>query len=187
MTPFGLSRSRRRGGSRPGRGSKPVLAVDIDGVLSLFGFEGEPRVEGAEMELIDGALHCVSMAAGDRLRRLAGHFDPVWATGWESGGERMSQLLGLPSWPALSFKNAARFGSADWKLEPLERFARGRPVAWIDDSLDEPCYEWARGRREPTLLVEAEPQLGLLEVHVEALLGWARSLEADRREAGEGE
>jgi hypothetical protein len=184
MTPFGLGRSRRRG-SPPDRGDKPVLAVDIDGVLSLFGFEGEPRVEGAEMELIDGALHCISMAAGERLRRLADQFDPVWATGWESGGERMAQLLGLPPWPALSFKGAARFGSADWKLEPLDRFANGRPLAWIDDSLDAACYEWARERREPTLLVEAEPDLGLQEVHVEALLGWARSLEADLREGGE--
>lgn len=184
MTPFGLGRSRRRG-SQPGRGAKPVLAVDIDGVISLFGFEGAPRVEGAEMELIDGALHCISMSAGERLRRLAEHFDPVWATGWEQGGERISQLLGLPQWPALSFKGAARFGSADWKLEPLDRFARGRPLAWIDDSLDSACYEWARDRQEPTLLVEAEPELGLQEVHVEALLGWARSLEADQRGDGE--
>lgn len=184
MTPFGLGRSRRRE-TKPTTGSKPVLAVDIDGVISLFGFEGAPRVEGAEMELIDGALHCISTPAGDRLRRLAEHFDPVWATGWESGGERISALLGLPRWPALSFKGAARFGSADWKLEPLDRFARGRPLAWIDDSLDDACYDWARARREPTLLVEAEPDLGMQEVHVEALLGWARSLEADERGNGE--
>lgn len=183
MSPFGLGRSRRRNAEAGGVG-RPVLAVDIDGVISLFGFEGAPRVDGAEMELIDGALHCVSVPAGDRLRRLAESFDPVWATGWESGGERIAQLLDLPEWPALSFKGAARFGSADWKLEPLDRFARGRPLAWIDDSLDDACYEWARERQAPTLLVEAEPDLGLQEVHVEALLGWARSLEADR-EAGE--
>lgn len=186
MTPFGLKRSRRRE-PKPAGGSRPVLAVDIDGVISLFGFEGAPPAEGAEMELIDGALHCILMPAGDRLRRLAEHFDPVWATGWERGGERISQLLGLPQWPGLSFTEAARFGSADWKLEPLDRFARGRPLAWIDDSLDEACYAWARDREKPTLLVEAEPDLGMQEVHVEALLGWARSLEVDRREAGDVE
>ncbi len=186
MTPFGLGRSRRREPG-PADGSRPILAVDIDGVISLFGFEGAPRVEGAEMELIDGALHCISMPAGEWLRQLADHFDPVWATGWERGGERISEVLGLPPWPALSFKGAARFGSADWKLEPLDRFARGRPLAWIDDSLDEACYAWARDREEPTLLVEAEPDLGMQEVHVEALLGGARSLEADQHEAGPGE
>ena len=179
MTPFGLGRSRRRGSSSGGDG--PVLAVDIDGVISLFGFEGEPQVEGAELELIEGALHCISMPAAEQLRRLAEHFEIVWATGWEAGGERVSQLLGLPQWPSLSFKGAARFGSADWKLEPLGRYAHGRPLAWIDDSLDEACYAWARARQEPTLLVETEPQTGMQEVQVEALLGWARSLRADSR------
>jgi hypothetical protein len=181
MTPFGLRRSRRR--RAKSGGEQPVLAVDIDGVISLFGFEESPRVEGAEFELIEGALHCISMPAGGQLRRLAEHFEVVWATGWETGGERMSQLLGLPRWPALSFKGSARFGSADWKLEPLGRYARGRPLAWIDDSLDETCYAWARARQEPTLLVKTEPHLGLQEVQVEALLGWARSLKVDSEEA----
>ncbi|HEY6731605.1 MAG TPA: hypothetical protein VI039_11325 [Solirubrobacterales bacterium] len=178
MTPFGLGRSKRRN-SQSEDSSRPVLAVDIDGVISLFGFEGDPQVEGAEFELIDGALHCVSRPTGEWLRELAEHFDLVWATGWESGGERISQLLDLPRWPALSFKGAARFGSADWKLAPLERYAQGRPLAWIDDSLDDACYEWARERAEPTLLVETESALGMQQVQVEALLGWARSLEAE--------
>jgi hypothetical protein len=182
MTPFGLGRSRRRGG---GSSDLPVLAVDIDGVISLFGFEETPQVEGAEFELIEGALHCISMQTGDHLRRLAQHFEIVWATGWEAGGEKVSQILGLPQWPSLSFKGAARFGSADWKLEPLGRRAHGRPLAWIDDSLDEACYAWARARQEPTLLVETEPQTGMQEVQVEALLGWARSLEADSRKGAE--
>jgi hypothetical protein len=182
MTPFGLGRSRRPG-TQSGDKAKPVLAVDIDGVVSLFGVDGPAEAEGAELELIDGALHCISIPVGERLQRLAKHFELVWATGWETGGERISQLLGLPQWPALTFKGSVRFGSADWKLEPLGKYARGRPLAWIDDSLDEACYEWARAREEPTLLIATEPEVGLQEVQVEALLGWARSLRADRREA----
>lgn len=178
MTPLRLRPSRWRREAVAG-GTGPILAVDIDGVISLFGFEDQPAVEGAEFELIDGALHCVSNQAGGRLRRLAEQFEIVWATGWESGGDRISELLDLPRWPHLSFKGAARFGSADWKLEPLGRYARGRPLAWIDDSLDAACYAWARDRDEPTLLVETEPDLGLQDVQVEALLGWARSLAAD--------
>jgi hypothetical protein len=184
VSPFGLGSRRRQ--SPPADNGKPILAVDIDGVISLFGFEDQPQEAGAEMELIDGALHCISMPAGERLGRLAEQYEIVWATGWERGGERISQLLNLPDWPALSFKGAARFGSADWKLEPLGRYAQGRPLAWIDDSLDEACYAWARSRPEPTLLVDAEPDHGLQEVHVEALLGWARSLGAEPSEAGRG-
>ena len=47
-------------------------------------------------------------------------------------------------------------------------------MAWIDDNFDESCYEWARGRAEPTLLVPTESQLGLEEAETEALAAWAR-------------
>ena len=47
-----------------------------------------------------------------------------------------------------------------------------RPLAWIDDSLDPSCYEWADERPTPTLLVPTEPDVGLLDLHVEALEGW---------------
>ena len=53
-------------------------------------------------------------------------------------------------------------------------------MAWIDDSFDESCYEWARKREEPTLLVPTESDLGLEEAQTEALIAWARSLDSDR-------
>lgn len=174
MTPFGLKR-----GPKAPKGDRPILAVDVDGVVSLFGFDDPPLGDGARMELINGTLHCILIEAGPRLRRLADYYDIVWATGLERGVEQISALLGVPRWPYLTFKGAARFGSADWKLEPLGRYARGRPLAWLDDSFDEACYQWAREREEPTLLVATESEHGLREVQVEALSGWARSLAAE--------
>jgi hypothetical protein len=158
--------------------SKPILAVDVDGVISLFGFEQPPSREEARFELIDGMVHCISLAAGERLRRLAEHFELVWATGWEEkANDYLPNILGLPELPHLSFDGAARFGSAHWKLGPLDEYGKGRAMAWIDDSFDESCYEWARGREEPTLLVPTESELGLEEVQVEALTVWARGLD----------
>ena len=49
-------------------------------------------------------------------------------------------------------------------------------MAWIDDNLDQSCYEWARARPEPTLLVLTEPALGLEEAETEALIAWAGGL-----------
>ncbi|HYP56268.1 MAG TPA: hypothetical protein VEQ41_08230, partial [Solirubrobacterales bacterium] len=122
----------------------------------------------------DGLVHCISLAAGERLRRLSEAYDLVWASGWEDKANRhLPRLLEIPELPHLSFAGA-RFGTADWKLAPLEEYARGRPLAWVDDSFDEGCYEWARGREEPTLLMPTDPQVGLQEVQVEALLAWAR-------------
>ncbi len=77
----------------------------------------------------------------------------------------------------MSFEGAARFGSAHWKLGPLDDYGTGRALAWIDDSFDESCYEWARARKEPTLLVPTESELGLEEVQVEALTAWASGLD----------
>jgi hypothetical protein len=167
------------GSARERELKKPILAVDVDGVLSLFGFEEPPVWPAARYELIDGTLHCISMATGDRLLQLAAHYDLIWATGWEERANKLASLLGIPEMPYLTFDGAARFGSADWKLRPLAEYARGRPLAWIDDSFDELCYQWAREREEPTLLIPTESHLGLETVHVEALIAWARGFEAE--------
>lgn len=185
MSRFRLWPSRRPATKAPAS-DKPVLGVDVDGVVALFGFDEPPRLPGARFELVDGMLHFISFAAGERLLRLGEVFDPVWVTGWERGIHRIEDLLDLPGWPYLTFGGAARFGSADWKLRPLGEYAAGRPLAWIDDSLDELCYGWASEREEPTLLVETESERGLEDVHVDALLGWARSLEADSAPSEKG-
>ena len=61
----------------------PILAIDVDGVISLFGFEAPPPATTVSWHLIDGTPHCISLAAGERLRRLDEAFELVWATGWE--------------------------------------------------------------------------------------------------------
>ena len=166
--------------AKPADNGKPILAVDIDGVVSLFGFDDPPRSVDVEFQLVDGKMHCLSITAGRLLRGLAERYEVVWVTGWERGAHQMAQLLRLPEWPYLTFDGAARFGSADWKLAPLGRYAQGRALAWLDDSFDEICYEWARQREEPTLLVDTESETGLLDVHAEALSGWARSFAAEQ-------
>jgi hypothetical protein len=157
--------------------SRPILAVDVDGVISLFGFD-EPPVGGqTRFELIDGMVHCISLAAGPRLISLSDHFELVWATGWEDkANDYLPNILGVPELPHLSFDGAARFGSAHWKLGPLDEYGRGRPLAWIDDSFDDSCFTWAEEREEPTLLVPTEPHRGLEDGQVEALMAWARGL-----------
>src|SRR5256714_13595064 len=92
---------------------RPILAVDVDGVISLFGFDDPPDRNEAKFELIDGMVHCISLKAGDRLRRLTVHFDLIWATGWEDrANDVLPGLLGLPELPFLTFDGAARFGTA---------------------------------------------------------------------------
>jgi hypothetical protein len=160
--------------------TRPLLAVDVDGVISLFGFDEPPPGSVARFQLVDGMMHCISLDAGRRLLRLAEHFDMVWATGWEQkANDYLPNILGLPELPVLTFGGASRFGSAHWKLGPLDEYGSGRALAWIDDSFDRSCYEWAQDREEPTLLVPTESALGLEDAHTEALLAWAKSLDTE--------
>lgn len=162
----------------------PVLAVDIDGVISLFGFDVAPTGDGFRFELIDGTPHCISVAAAERLLRLSAAFELVWATGWQDrANDHLPSITGLGPLPVIEFDQAgpapSRFAAAHWKLGPLDAFAPERPLAWIDDSFDESCFEWAAARDEagvPTLLVPTEPEFGLEEAQAAVLEMWASGL-----------
>jgi hypothetical protein len=161
----------------------PVLFLDVDGVISLFGFNPSGQPPGS-FHSIDGVIHCIGADAAERLRRLAGTYELVWATGWEEkANEYLVHILELPGdLPVVTFDGRAVFGSSHWKVEAIDDYARGRAAAWIDDNLDERAEEWAAKRREPTLLVRTESALGLTEEHVEELLRWAAEVSsaADR-------
>jgi hypothetical protein len=156
--------------------ARPVLAVDVDGVISLFGFDGPLDDVGGRFHLIDGIAHCISDVAGSQLRRLDEVYEMVWATGWEDrANDHLPLILGLPNeLPCLHFDGRARFGTAHWKLDALEDYAGDRPLAWVDDSLDESCHAWAAERSAPTLLVPTESHIGLTDAHTEALIAWVR-------------
>ena len=156
---------------------RPVLALDVDGVVSLFGFQDSADGAPGRFHLINGMAHCIPEGIGERLRRLADHYEIIWATGWEDrANERLPAILDLPGeLPFLTFDGNARFGTAHWKIEAIDRFAGERPLAWVDDCLDDTCHDWAEARSAPTLLVRTEPDRGLLDNHVESLLRWVRA------------
>jgi hypothetical protein len=158
-------------------GDRPILALDVDGVISLFGFPTPMADPPGRFHLIDGMAHCIPEGIGDRLARLADQYEIVWATGWEDrANDHLPRILGLADeLPFLTFDGEARFGSAHWKIAAIDRYGGDRPLAWVDDCIDERCQAWAVERSAPTLLVTTEPDLGLTERHVEKLLGWVRA------------
>lgn len=144
----------------------PLLLVDVDGVLSLFGFDASAPPPGRPV-LIDGVPHWLSTQAAEALNRLRTLYEPVWCTGWEDrADEHLPYLLGLPKgWPHIPIKAARGPGhgvAGHWKLGAIDAYCgRERALAWVDDHLDEACRAWAAARPGPTLLVPVAPSVGL--------------------------
>ena len=158
--------------------ARPLLLVDVDGVVSLFGFPGPPPA-GLIPAAVDGIPHFLSAHSGPLLTRLSATFECAWCTGWEERAEEhLPRLLGLPGgWPHLTFLKLDKAPVRHWKLDAVESWAGpDRPVAWIDDAFDPSCEAWAARRTGPTLLIRTEPASGLQEAHVTRLESWARAL-----------
>jgi len=83
---------------------KPLLFVDIDGVLSLFGFQSDTRPDGVWIN-VEGIVHLISASASEHLHRLAAPFDLVWCSGWEEkANEHLLGALVMPvALPFLTF------------------------------------------------------------------------------------
>jgi hypothetical protein len=153
------------------------LLIDIDGVISLFGFQPGARPEGS-FHSIDGIPHFLSAEAAEHLLALAPGFELAWASGWEEkANDYLPHLLGLPELPHLSFERSVGRTNAHWKLDSIDAYAGSRPLAWIDDAFNEACHEWAHVRAAPTLLVETTPASGLTRHEAEILEHWAQTLD----------
>lgn len=84
--------------------ARPILLVDVDGVVSLFGFATAPPAGLIATSLV-GLPDFLSPQAGSRLNRLAATFRCACATGWEQPAEarphgppRQGKLGATESW-----------------------------------------------------------------------------------------
>ena len=153
----------------------PLLLIDVDGVISLFGFDAAAPPAG-RFQLVDGIAHYLSATAGGHLLALSDTFELAWCTGWEDrANDYLPLALGLPrGLPVVTFDDLARPAGGHWKLAGIERYAGpSRPLAWIDDAHDDGCSAWAHARSGPTLLVATDPAIGITAGHVSQLIGWA--------------
>jgi hypothetical protein len=159
---------------------KPLLFIDVDGVLSTYGFAGDDA-DPRNLHMVDGILHHIRREMGPRIKELLPHFESLWATGWgERANEHLVFMLGLPGeLEVIEFAVApSTDGSGHWKLEALTERAGTRAAAWIDDGHNDACTEWAASREAPTLLVSTDPHVGLTDEQVGDLVEWAREINA---------
>jgi|ERR1700729_399360 hypothetical protein len=157
--------------------NRPLLLIDIDGVISLFGFDpGRPPV--GTFISVDGIVHFLSSVAAEQLLALSDEFELAWCSGWEEkADEYLPFALGVPDGlPHVEFEGEGNGDGRHWKLASIDRFAGERALAWIDDGHDPSCEHWATTRSAPTLLVTTDPAAGLTPSHTQILTAWAREL-----------
>lgn len=158
---------------------KPVLLVDIDGVLSPLGRVADDYVAVE----VTGVEVLVSPTTAGWLRELGEVFELHWASMWTDQADLYGALVGLPPLPYIDL-----FGCY-WtkpdhvltaKLPLVEQYVAeelaARPVAWVDDHVWEDADRWAFRRtafEAPTLVVHVNGMEGLRRHQVARLLAWA--------------
>jgi hypothetical protein len=160
---------------------QPLLLLDIDGVISLFGFD-PGRPPPGRYQLVDGIPHFLSIDAAELIAELGTSFELVWCSGWEEkADEVLPAVLGLPKGLAhLTFPGHQGAPSRHWKLASIDAFAGpDRPLAWVDDAFDASCHAWAERRMGPTRLVATDPAHGLTAAATAELVGWAAAVSSN--------
>lgn len=160
----------------PQSDAHPLLLVDIDGVISLWGWAATEPPDGA-WTLVDGIGHFLSAEAAGRLRELSDVFELVWCSGWEErANEHLPHLVGLGPLAHVSFDGTLSGAAprAHWKLAAIDAHAGpDRAVAWVDDAFNPACHAWAARRPGPTRLVTTQPAVGFTAAQATALRAWA--------------
>jgi hypothetical protein len=155
---------------------KPLLLIDIDGVLNPYARADDPVPDAYTEHMIDGERVLLSTQHGDWMRELAVAYELVWASSWEADCDRLiGRVIGAPAdMPFLVF---AERDDKDWlwKLPAVRRFVGDRAVAWLDDDHGQGADDWAATREAPTLLVRPDARVGWTSAEFDQLMAWRSS------------
>jgi hypothetical protein len=146
--------------------------MDVDGVLLPF------REQRAASGWRHVTLHWDFEDNGPRLRRLMQHFDLVWCTTHDANGY-VGPAHGIEPRPEIDLSTTpCPPGPRDtcWKLPRVIEFVGDRPLAWVDDDLEDDAFEWARDRGSPTHLAKMQREVGITGDTVSELEDFAARL-----------
>jgi HAD domain in Swiss Army Knife RNA repair proteins len=160
---------------------RPLLFLDVDGVLIPFGASSEelpggypvhpPEIPGNPL------LSRIDPALGDQLQALP--CEVVWATTWlEEANDLVAPRLGLSPRPFVDFSDDSDVPPAlHWKTPALVAWAAGRAFAWVDDELGDRDRAWVAAHHSaPTLLHRVDPRHGMTRSDLTALRVWLEGI-----------
>lgn len=171
------SRAQGRGARTIWWVARPLLFLDVDGVLNPYDTPRLP-LEYAP-HLVRGHMVRLNAAHGVWLAHLAQVYEVVWASLWgATAPAEIGRRLGLAEAEAIDFTCLQGEGEPDctgatFKLGAVAARAGDRPCAWVDDDFHDDARTWATQRGAPTLLVQPDPHVGLTGAHIIALMEFA--------------
>ena len=157
---------------------KPLLLVDVDGVLNPFG-RPDPDFRRYECE-VEGDAYTVHLNTrhGTRLLELALETgsELVWATTWQHhANEWIGPRIGLPELPVVPIgpSEPGVYGEM-FKTPHVAAYVGSRPFVWFDDQVWREDEEYLRGHQglNDFLLVHVEPKQGLTWRHLAMARQW---------------
>jgi len=145
---------------------KPILLLDVDGVLNVVGRGCEPRE--VRLEWGPGQFHSFYPTMNSKLLlKLAwSRFDVRWLTAWRKGANMIARWAGLEERPVIMDSPLV---SVDWKATAAERALKswkGR-VAWIEDGISDEAKTLVA--RKGWTYFHCDPFVGVTEEHLKGL------------------
>lgn len=156
---------------------RPVVAVDVDGVINAVGEDATishliPLPEDAHpinpFFLGREAVAVALVPAAAEFFMAAADADLRWASAWEHLADAVGHLIGIGPLPLAvdSDRRPAHAGESEveWKAASIRAaIAPDAPLVWVDDVADPALMA---DRAGPTLVIAPDPRVGLTFAHV---------------------
>lgn len=167
---------------------RPLILVDVDGVLNVAASAGERRRlcyhEGwrqKRVELPVGAFRLFwNPASGPLLTRLAAETgaELAWGTTWEEYANLVvGPLAGLPRLPVCPVADFPH------KANGVIAWTAGRPFVWFDDEPDAAEVTANLAGTQPHLVVAVSDKTGLTGDHTERAREWLLAIRQEAPDA----